>query len=202
MFIFLSRMLDSQGAFKRKRSTLMAHIKTIKKRELKGMIRELSKVDFLRALPASQVQAIAPYIEEHRFPKGYVVFDQDNFGDAMYIIRNGSVRIECDDSAGKTCEVAVLNPGETFGEMALLWNAPRSARAIAETDIGTWEIHKDDFDLLMKIGPELRAAVSLLAEERMRTGKVPKAATEEKEWEKEAMKGFPDETLAPTAAEI
>lgn len=202
MFIFLSRMLDSQGGFKRKRSTLMAHIKTIKKRKLKGMIKDLSKVDFLRALPADQVQAIAPYIEERRFPKGYVVFNQDNFGDAMYIIRNGNVRIECDDAAGNTCEVAVLEPGQTFGEMALLWNAPRSARAIAETDVETWEIHKDDFDLLMKTSPELRAAVSLLAEERMKTGKVPKAVTGEKEWEKEAMKNLSEESLAPTATEI
>jgi CRP-like cAMP-binding protein len=202
MFIFLSRMLDSQGAFKRKRSTLLAHITTIKKKKLRGMIRELSKVDFLRALPANQVQAIAPYVAEHRFQKGYVIFDQDNFGDAMYIIRNGKVRIECDDAAGKTCEVALLDPGETFGEMALLWNAPRSARAIAENDVDTWEIHKDDFDLLMKAGPELRAAVSLLAEERMRTGKVPKAVMGEKEWEKEAIKNLSDENLAPTTTEI
>jgi CRP-like cAMP-binding protein len=202
MFILLSRMLDSQGAFKRKRSTLMAHIKSIKKRRLRSMIRELSGVDFLRVLPPDHVQAITPYVEEHKFPKGSVVFDQDNFGDAMYIVRNGNVRIECDDSAGIACEVAVLGRGETFGEMALLWNAPRSARAIAETDVAAWEIHKDDFDLLMKTSPELRAAVSLLAEERMKTGKVPKAATGAKEWERQAIKSFSDETLAPTATEI
>jgi CRP-like cAMP-binding protein len=202
MFISLSRMLDSQGAFKRKRSTLMAHIMTRKKKKLRGMISELSKVDFLRALPAHQIQAIVPYVEEHRFPKGYVVFEQDNFGDAMYIIKNGNVRIECDDAAGSACKVAELGPGETFGEMALLWNAPRSARAITENDVDAWEIHKDDFDLLMSTAPELRAAVSRLAEERMRTGKLPKAVTGEKEWAKEAIKSFADETLAPTTTEI
>jgi len=54
----------------------------------------------------------------------------------------------------------------------------------------------------MKISPELRSAVSQLAEERTRTGKVPKAMMGEKEWEKEAIKSFSDENLAPTTTEI
>lgn len=202
MFVVLSRLLDQKGGFMRKRSTLLAHLKSEKKEKVKKIVAHLSKVDFLRSLPPDQVQAVIPYIKVHNYPKGSNIFIQDNFGDAMYIIECGKVRIDWKDDKGKIKTIATLGPNETFGEMAILWNALRTATATAETDIITWEILKKDFDQLTAASPELRNAVTKLAEVRRKTNNLPVATLSDKQWEKQALKNLDEENFRPTEAEV
>jgi CRP-like cAMP-binding protein len=202
MFVFLSRMLDQQGGFKRKRSTLLAHLKSEKKEKVIKIVKRLSKVDFLRSLPPDQVQALIPYIKVHNYPKSATVFSQDNFGDTMYIIECGKVRIDYTDEKGVVKTIATLGPNETFGEMAILWNALRTATAVAETEIITWEILKDDFDLLTSASPGLKEAVTRLAEIRKKTNNLPVAKLSDKEWEKQALKSMDEDNYRPSEAEV
>jgi CRP-like cAMP-binding protein len=64
-----------------------------------------------------------------------VIFDDGAPGVEMFLLVAGTVRIERDVEAGGTKRLAALAPGEVFGEMALIGQAPRSARAVAETDV-------------------------------------------------------------------
>lgn len=202
MFVYLSRLLDQKGGFKRKRSTLLAHLKSEKKEKVKEIVKHLSKVDFLRSLPPEQVQAVIPYIKVHNYPKGATIFSQDNFGDAMYIIEYGKVRIDWKDRNGAVKTIANLGPNETFGEMAILWNALRTATATAETELIAWEILKKDFDMLTAASPVLKNAVTKLAELRRDTNKLPVASLSDTEWEKAALKGMDEENYRPSEAEV
>ena len=49
----------------------------------------------------------------------------------------------------------ILQPGEIFGEMAILDNSPRSASAIAYDDVMALEFNKENFEILMKGNPAI-----------------------------------------------
>ncbi|UCD56934.1 MAG: cyclic nucleotide-binding domain-containing protein [Candidatus Hydrogenedentota bacterium] len=61
---------------------------------------------------------------------GDVIFHKGDFGHEMYVILKGRVQIIDEDARGDTT-LALLGPGETFGEMALFEHKERSAKAAA-----------------------------------------------------------------------
>ncbi len=202
LFIALSRAADEGGAWARKRSTLLSNLKTRKKREARVLLEKLGRVDILRSLPPEQVQAIVPYIETRNLPAGVPVFRQGSVGDSLYLIDSGSVRIEYLDEKGERRLVADLGEGQTFGEMALIWNAPRSADATPLVDSRVFVVRKEDFDFLAGASPELEAAVGELAAERGRTGKIPEAAVSAEEWVRAAARHLDENAYRPTETEI
>lgn len=202
LFILLARMADEGGASARKRSTLLSSLKKMKKEEAKALLERLGRVDILRSLPAAEVQAILPRIRSRIFPAGIPVFSQGGPGDSMYIIDSGRVRIEYDDAASGRTAVAELGPGQTFGEMALIWKAPRSAYAIPLEEARVFEILRDDFEYLADTSPALKEAVGDLAAERGRTGKIPSAALSAQEWVKAASRSLEENDFRPTETEL
>lgn len=64
------------------------------------------------------------------YKKSEVIFQQDASGDEMYFIRSGKVKLIL-GATEQGAEVGILEPGEYFGEMALIDTSPRSATAIA-----------------------------------------------------------------------
>ncbi len=62
------------------------------------------------------------------FPQGKAIFHEGQTGNALFVILSGKVGLY---KRGK--EIAVLNPGDVFGEMALLTESPRTASAVALT---------------------------------------------------------------------
>ncbi len=62
---------------------------------------------------------------------GEVLFREGEAGDTMYVIQSGSVRIS-KSVKGEDKTLAILGPGEFFGEMAILNAKPRNATAVVE----------------------------------------------------------------------
>lgn len=67
------------------------------------------------------------------YQKSDVIFEEKSPGGEMYIIRSGKVKVSTTTPRGETV-LAILGPGEFFGEMALVDAAPRSGTATAEED--------------------------------------------------------------------
>lgn len=70
----------------------------------------------------------------HMFKKDEVIFRQGDESRTMFEIRSGKVGIYANYRTEKEKQLAVLEPGETFGEMGLIENLPRSASAVALAD--------------------------------------------------------------------
>ena len=88
------------------------------------------------------------------YPAGYVLFEEGDTGDEMYIIQEGKVRIvKRLDQGEKT--LAVIPAGEFFGEMAILLNEPRSATAIVEEDAKLLVIDSATFEAMVKSNGEI-----------------------------------------------
>jgi CRP-like cAMP-binding protein len=88
-------------------------------------------------------------MEDLQVPKGSLIFRQGDAGNQMFLIGDGRVRLFL-ESEGHQKEVGVLGPGDFFGELALLRDAPRSATAEAVEDTTLLPISRDVFAMLVQ----------------------------------------------------
>jgi len=93
------------------------------------------------------------------FAAGQCVFREGDSGSEMYVVRSGRIRI-CTQVGDTELTLAVLGPGETFGEMALLEQQTRSAGAIAAEETDLVVVPEDAFEQMLKERPDI--AVRLL----------------------------------------
>ncbi len=106
---------------------------------------------------------------ERTYNKDQIVFCENEPGDELYIIKNGNIKISKLIS-GKEAILAVLKPGDIFGEMALLDNKPRSATSIAaEDNTILMTINRANFDKLVKEQPTMAERLITLLSERIWT---------------------------------
>jgi CRP/FNR family transcriptional regulator, cyclic AMP receptor protein len=88
------------------------------------------------------------------FQKGDMIFCEYEPGDAFYLIQEGRVRIsKVIGDIEKTLDV--LQPGEVFGEMAILEGTPRSASAFAVDRVKALQFNKENFEILMQGNPQI-----------------------------------------------
>lgn len=121
------------------------------------------------------LDALAAALRVRRFRKGETVFHQGDPGDALFIMASGSVKVVLpSDEGAEPAIVAVLGPGEFFGELAILDGAPHSATIVAVEPTETLILHRDAFLALIDKDAELRRALlaSLATEMRRLTGHV------------------------------
>ena len=121
------------------------------------------------------LDALAAALRVRRFRKAETVFHQGDPGDALFIVASGTVKVVLpSDEGAEPAIVAVLGPGEFFGELAILDGAPHSATIVAIEPTETLVLHRDAFLALIDSEPELRRALlaSLATEIRRLTGHV------------------------------
>jgi len=88
------------------------------------------------------------------FRKNDIIFCEHEPGDNFYLIQTGRVQIvKIMDNIEKIIDI--LLPGEIFGEMAILEEAPRSATAIAQDDVKALEFNRENFEVLMQGNPQI-----------------------------------------------
>jgi CRP-like cAMP-binding protein len=94
------------------------------------------------------------------FSAGSRLFRAGSPGDSLYIIDQGSVRVQLDrpelESDGV---IAYVDKGMVLGELAILDQKPRSASAYADTDVEARRIRAEDLERLGKEHPEVALAV-------------------------------------------
>ncbi len=83
-----------------------------------------------------------------------IIFCEHEPGDNFYLIQSGRVQIvKIIDDLEKIIDI--LQPGEIFGEMAILEEAPRSASAVALDTVKALEFNRENFEILMKGTPQI-----------------------------------------------
>ena len=116
---------------------------------------QLAKVAFFDGLTPEALAMIAQVTTEENHPYGARLFGYGEPGDKLYIILEGKVRISREVGGMGEEALAVLGPGEVFGEMALLDESPRSADAKAHERCRVLVITKDAFDDLLFLHKDL-----------------------------------------------
>jgi CRP/FNR family transcriptional regulator, cyclic AMP receptor protein len=129
---------------------------------------QLARVPFFDGLTPRALSLIAEVTSEETHALGTRIFQYGDPGDKLFIILEGKVRISREVSGLGEEALAVLGPGEIFGEMALLDESARSADALAHQRCRLLVIKKDDFDDLLFFHKDLAyevlwASVRMLA---------------------------------------
>ncbi|HSB34914.1 MAG TPA: cyclic nucleotide-binding domain-containing protein [Nitrospirota bacterium] len=110
------------------------------------MIDLLKKISLFENLAAAELGKIGKLVRKEKYAKDTVIFSEGDPGNQCYVITAGEVRIsKFIPNIGEEA-LAVLKAGDYFGEMSLIDNFPRSAHAIANTDIEVLAIGKADLD--------------------------------------------------------
>jgi CRP/FNR family cyclic AMP-dependent transcriptional regulator len=115
----------------------------------------LSKVHMFEGLQRSYLKRIAEIGVREQHPIGTKIFSEGAVGDRMYLILSGAVRISREVAGMGEEALAVLRPGDYFGEMSLIDDSPRSADAKAHETTEVFVLHKDDLEDLLFVDRDL-----------------------------------------------
>jgi CRP-like cAMP-binding protein len=112
----------------------------------------LAKYPPFKTFDGTDLTALGTVGEEKTYKKDETIFEEDSKGDSMYVIKSGAVKI-IKKVKNQENTIAVLNPGEFFGEMALLDGQPRSAAVRATTDSEVYMISLTGYQKLRSDNP-------------------------------------------------
>jgi len=113
-------------------------------------------IDFLvtaplfRALSSDELAEVAGVLEVLEIPEGYKLFDEGEEGDAWYVVYSGELVVTKNMPGGPTHDLARLERGDCFGEMALLDDSPRTAAVTADAPAIVLRFHRDGFNQLLE----------------------------------------------------
>ncbi len=115
---------------------------------------ELKRMAVLQAMDDEALSRLATALEPQEYTEAQTVFAEGDPGDSMYFILKGCIRIEKRaQTAGAAHKIlTVLEPGDYFGEMALLDQKPRSAAAVAAGPATVLRLSKLAFDQMQAKG--------------------------------------------------
>ena len=103
------------------------------------------------ALDEKEFNIVVDAIEEVTGSTGDAIIKEGDQGDCMYVLEQGS--LNCTKVfSGNTAPTFLkeYQPGEGFGELALLYNAPRAATITANSDYVIWKLDRDTFNHIVK----------------------------------------------------
>lgn len=146
--------------------TPAAREKEAKKEQLSEERRQwLAETDLFAPLDSDTLARIAHAMERVTFAKDEPIIHQGESGDSMFFIVRGKVQVVV-ERHGIMNQVATLQEGQYFGEMALLAGEERSATVIASTDVDTYVLDKGGFGEILSDHPEIAEKISAVIAER------------------------------------
>lgn len=101
-----------------------------------------------------------------QFRDNEILFLEHEPGEELYIIQKGKIKITKIVDNNEVL-LAVLKPGDIFGEMAILENKPRSASAISFGDSEVLAVSKNNFGMMVQRNPQLGTKLITLLSERI-----------------------------------
>ena len=101
-------------------------------------------------LSDSSLEQLSEKLKKRHYGDGDTIFDQNDQGETYFIIAKGEVKLLMQAPSSQTITLAILETGDSFGELALLDNAPRSASAIALGATELFILYRKDFDAVVE----------------------------------------------------
>jgi CRP/FNR family transcriptional regulator, cyclic AMP receptor protein len=127
-----------------------------------SVMAHLKQTDIFYEMTATQLELVASICSERTYQAGDVIFEENTTGHELYIIASGEVEIQVDpalvnpDDQGGSQTIATLRRGQSFGEVALVDEGVRSARArCSQNDTHLITIPRDKLMLLCDTYPQL-----------------------------------------------
>ena len=110
----------------------------------------LTKVPLFSAVSKKDLATISKHSEHLTIKAGTEMTTEGRIGYEFYVIIDGKAAVT---RGGK--QVAVLGPGDSFGELSLLDRVPRNATVVAETDVDALILGQREFSALLDLVPTM-----------------------------------------------
>ena len=137
--------------FFNKKSDFQARVIPKTEQQKNRIITKVMQSFLFNSLEEKELATVIDAFEERRYVKGDYVIRQGEQGDVLYLIESGT--LNCYKTFKKEEGdkfLKVYNPGESFGELSLLYNAPRAASIIANEDCILWALDRECFNNIVK----------------------------------------------------
>jgi MFS family permease len=122
----------------------------------------LRSVDLFTSLPAFELEGLAARLTEVKVAPGTAIVTEGETGHHLYVIEDGEVEVVRDGQP-----VAMLGPGDYFGEIALLRHVPRTATVVSKSHSTLLSLEREAFLEEVTGHPVVRKTVDLTVHERM-----------------------------------
>jgi CRP/FNR family cyclic AMP-dependent transcriptional regulator len=128
----------------------------------------LSRIPLFQRLTPEELEQLAQEVDQVKFDPDEIIFNEQDKGDALYVVEAGSVRIWVLDEDVEPVTLKELGPGEFFGELAVLDRGPRSTNATAIGETTLHRLSSDDFQAFLMKHPDVAIDVICEIGARMR----------------------------------
>lgn len=115
---------------------------------------QLRRVPLFADLDESGLESLSAITNEFDAAPGHVLMDRGQAGTGMFIIEEGSARVEVPGG-----DPVVLGPGEFVGELSVLADTPRVARVCVEEPLRGLAIGRNDLNALLEREPSIAVAM-------------------------------------------
>jgi len=120
-------------------------------------------------LSETERQLIIRAARKKAYPKNTIILSEGDNTDSLYMVCKGQVKVSIVDEYGKEVILALLGPGEYFGEMtAMADGVSRSACVVTREACEMMVLQKDDFRKVVKDNPDVVIALLKKSMERLR----------------------------------
>ena len=133
-----------------------------------GASRHYQRVQIFSGFDPEEMTRMATYARSLRKARGEFIYMPGDRAEHVYILRQGRVKLSVLSESGKEIAIDIIQPGEIFGEFALVDEALRSNMAQALDDILVWVFTKQDFTHLLASQPKLALSYIRLVGDRRR----------------------------------
>jgi len=124
-----------------------------------------------RAFPGirpDEIEELIANSQVRSYVPGAVLCRENETEDRFYMILEGEVEVSKSINNTESRLLKTLAPGDFFGEMALIHNAPRAATVTAKTDLTTLELDKSAFDRVLQKSTSIAMAMVSEISNRLR----------------------------------
>ena len=128
----------------------------------------LKSVPMFAAFDEGQLRALVPVVMRRDAPRGAVIMAEGDRVDSLYIVVSGRLKVMMGEADGKEMILAIIGPGEIFGEMGLIDDGPRSASVIAIEPCELLVVTKRLFKKCLVENAEVALAVLRVVVRRLR----------------------------------
>ncbi len=108
-----------------------------------------------REFPPAVIEHLGTYMTRRSVRRGAMIFAKGDPGTGLMAVLWGSVKISVPTSDGHEAVLNIINPGQIFGEIALLDGRPRTADAVAMSDCELMVIDRRDFIPFLRREPDV-----------------------------------------------
>jgi CRP-like cAMP-binding protein len=125
----------------------------------------LRRVSFFGPLPFATVEHLASVLRPATYEPGDVIIREGDPGESFYLIAEGHARASRDGR-----QLSEMGAGDSFGEIALLRQIPRTATVTAISHLQVWILDREEFLAAVTGSPESVESADAVVSSRLQIG--------------------------------